>query len=305
MEDTTITTQPVEGTSEGTEAQVAEPASQDVEQQQETGQTEVDSSEQQTSSESPERPAQPSDYYLVRKQKRKIKELEDKYNTLMNRFEQQYKQTSVAQPTELTQDQLEKLKYEDPYKWIELRDKQREDQLNKKLESLEKDLPSRIQQWQQQQELVRQEQEALEKLFPKDPNNPDADLEDRVQMNLDRSKRIQGIIDQYGLSQSLNSNPIKAADAILAIYESQKTQQSKPMNPAAPKKAHVQTVNSGKSANNQTNLKQNMADVSKARQELIDKLRSDPSLYSDPEYKKQAEALDSKYNELYQMMLGR
>lgn len=295
-----LTPTPVEGISAEPETQVTEPTSKDADQLQNTGQTEVDSSDNKTSSEPAERP-KASDFYLLRKTRKELNELKEQNRMILERLQQQNKNSSVASSNELTPESIEQLKQTDPIKWVEVRDAQ----IRQEIETFKNNLPSQIQQIRESEKFVNEEQEALNKLFPKSSNDADEDLDYRMQQDTVRTKHIQSIINNYGLSDSLNRNPVKTANAILLIYENTvKSQNQTPVNPSAPKKSQLMNPSSGKASSTNVSSSKSLNEILTELDKMNLAVQSDPSLINDDEYKKSRSSLNAKYNEIYKQMLG-
>lgn len=288
----------------GTEPQngaalVTEPVSQEPDQPQASGQTQVEESVQKASSEPAARP-RASDYYRERKFKKDYAVMMERINRLEQQ-NQELRKPAVAKQ-EVPTENIEQLKYEDPFKYIELREKELESKFNKKLEEFSTNIPQHIQQIKMQEEHSRKEQEALEKLFPKTPGVKNETLEDRIERDPVYAEKIGEIITEYGFEGYLNSNPDKAARAIVELYDKRYPRKSDaPLNPAAPKKEQLTSIVGGKTA---SNSKKTIGDVMSEIKEMANMVAKQPYLLNDPEYQAKRKVLEEQFSSLYASKRG-
>lgn len=306
LKDQEITTPSAEGTPAEPGAQETVPGAQVPEQPQDAGQIAVDNPGQPTSSEPPAARPKSSEFYLLRQMKKNNAELLQRISRL-----EQERATPPAAPAknEFDQEALERLKIEDPFKYMDLREKQIEEKFNQRLEMIKQELPANIQQLEARKEFIKKEQEALEKLFPKDPGNTEnEEISERLARDPERARRIQNIIVDYGLAAALQTNPDRAANGIMEIYERKypRTPQGAPANPAAPSKQQLGSIAGGRATDSTQNPKKSLADVQSELNKLGEVAAKEPwRIAGDPEYQKKKVALESQYNALFKVMSGR
>jgi len=296
MEDTLTTTQSVEGVSGQTpESQVAVPETQVSEQSQSAESVAVDSGQQEASSQTAERP-RPSDFYRDRREMRQLKTaLNDSQRQIQElaSYIKSQQTPSVVQPVAKEPDA--DAYWSDPVGYTQkIRDQIREELRKEISESI----PKTWEQMQVQDQRRRNEQDALELIFPKSANSNEA-LEDRIARDSAKAERIQRILVDTKLDILSREHPMEAARLALQLYDAEaKETQKKNTNPNVIKKALVGGVPSG-NPNNGGKLK--MATIEEIKTEIgkMDKqLEVNPNLRFDDAFKQRKEQIKAQLVEL-------
>jgi hypothetical protein len=272
------------------DSQVSEPAAQAVEPKQETTQLEVDKLEQPTSSPVAER-AKPSDFYYVREKQKKLDAQLREANQILAQLKkasQSSQQTSSAPTAPPSKDEMLKEFLSDPIGYQEkLLAKARQ-------EILERELPQILQRTESKRSYERNKQEGLELLFPKESPDSKASLEERVNSNPERTKRIMEIYEEYNLA--LLDNPKKEAAVALQLLNAEKAATPAQPKPAIPKKGQLASTATGNisSGGKKTMTMQEItASYARLKQELSD----NPGLRNDPQYQQRRAALDKEFSQ--------
>ena len=263
------------------------------EQPQETVSSPVETSQQPTSSPSAPR-LRPSEHYEIRKLRNQLKEQSE----LVKQFISQNKSTPVAEPVEKAEDF-----WVDPEKWSLEREKQLRDEFETKIKSLKEEFPQFIQSTQQAEILKRQEQEALELLFPQDKSNPVESLEDRISRDTVRLQRIQSIIEKYGLSESLNKYPTKSTENILKLLAIEFPAES--VNQTVPKKAQMVSTATSTPAQRGDKKSMTLSEIQKELAMLSRQQEEDSKIRFDPAFTSKRDRLKSELLKRYQELSGK
>ena len=278
-------------------SQVAEPGAQVPAQSQEAGSIRVENGQQLTSSPTNERPRGASEWFKNRKElsslKQQLASMQEKQNFLQQGLN---KPASSEPPKVLTDQELETLYWSDPGKhWVELKKglqefKDLKNSIDERFKEFEeKKLPDTISGYERQKEFRKQEQEALELIFPK--GNSSKSLEIRIQENQDRAKKAGEIADEYGLSWA--KNPIKVAQFIIKELGFSNGSVATVQNPNAPKKSQMVMTATGSGPSNGGNAKVNKTfSELKAEKERLSSLADEnPDLRYDDKFKAEFKAV--------------
>lgn len=299
METPVITsTLPEQGVPEGTGSQATEPAPQGVEQPQSAnGAGQVEPSQQQPSSQPTERP---SDFYAAReRQKLKLQKLEQENKRLRDEFEA-FKQNSsaAAQPPKAEPKKVGFWENPDQYhEQIDAQFKTLEERIEQKAkEILEKGVPQVLTQTKEQQTFEQNKQEALEMIFPKTDPNSKLTLEERMNSNPERLKKIDEIWKEHGLHYLAEKDPKAASRIALKLLGETQPKPEAPKNPFAPKKEQM--------ASTGTNLKggmKTMPDIQEIQnqfQGLMKQLGEKPALRFDDGFMQKMNVLEQQLTSL-------
>lgn len=245
MNEQSVQTAPpvVEGLPQGSGSQESASVPQGTSPAQETTSVPVENGEQHTSSPGGTR-LQPSEHWSVREVRRDQKALADTI-AQMQRSQQEFMQQMQQQftaPPKRQESQFDTNKFwTNPDEIFSERDKRlQEDWDRKQKEFLDKTLPERLGQFEKKRETERQEQEALELIFPKSPDNPNEPFESRRDKDPFRKNAMLEIFAEYGLD---NVEPKKAANLAMKIYKAE--YEPKQRNPNAPSKSQMASTASG------------------------------------------------------------
>lgn len=288
----TLTTPPVEGVPEGTGSQGSEAAEQSAQQNQETGTAQVESPEQQASSKDEAR--KPSDYYRERdKYRRRVETLESTVNELRQMLSKP-KTAAPSAPQVPEWLNLEQF-WKDPTS-ILLRLKQ--EAKEEAIKEYESKFPEKIKEFEATKEHERNEQEALELLFPKTSPNSKETLSQRVAKDKARMEKIMEIMDTHKLDEFSKTHPIEAARLVVSLYEQEKAK-ARPANPnVLPKKLVGGAATGSPSTGGKTMATLN--EVRVEREKLEKELENNPDLRYDPTFKQRWDSVKSQYSKLSQ-----
>lgn len=272
-----------------TQATVQTP--QGAEQPQVTEHTQVGGNENQTpSSKTSDRP-KPSEYYFARKREQgRISNLEKQIANLTEIIQKSgSQQTKPSEAVTPSNDELLKQYLNDP---IGFQQKMMQTELQRlRAEIREKDFPGLLENYRSVSEKERNELEALEMLFPKDNSNPNDPLEARMLKNAERTDRIKEILSRPSLAKLSVSDPKEAAELALLLYDKEVAARKQPVNPAAPKKAHLASTVTGNPSGHQGGAKKMTLEEIRAEDSKLNQmLDNDPNLRHDDTFiaKKQA-----------------
>ena len=291
MEQTQVATLPAAGETEAKPVtQTTEQTSQGAVQPENVGTTSVGSSEQAASSKPSDRP-KPSDFYFTRKREQnRISNLESQIRQL-NETIQKFGSTQAkpSEPVAPSEDQMLDQYLKDP---IGFQRKMMQDELARvRAEIREKDFPGLLENYRSVSEKERNELEALEMLFPKDNSNPNDPLEARMLKNAERTDRIKEILSKPSLAKLSVSDPKEAAELALLLYDKEVAARKQPVNPAAPKKAHLASTVTGNPSGHQGGAKKMTLEEIRAEDAKLNQmLENDSNLRHDDTFiaKKQA-----------------
>lgn len=296
-----VTSQPVEGNAEGTAPQVTDPTPQGTEQPQETGVTSVESNAQPTSSAATERP-KVSEFYRERNRLRRleaqIREFQSSNAELKKQLEKMTINPSVEKAEQsLTPEQLDQEYWKNPLQFQLNREKKLRDELEKKIDALtgniQNEIPKYLEQTASKREFERQNQEALDILFPKSNSNKNLSDEERIASDPEKLKLVGEIIEEWDLKEMLQKSPLKAAKMINHFIE-QKTK--KPLNPASPKKSQLSTTTSGGVFN--PSSKRSIDELKAEINKLHNDFTNNPSLRFDEKYQQRRKQVQEELNKL-------
>lgn len=289
MNEQSVQTAPpvVEGLPQGSGSQESAAVPQGTPPTQETTSVAVDNGEQHTSSQDGTR-LLPSEHFTVREIRRENKALADSIAQMQRQqqeFMQQMQQQFTA-PPKRQESQFDPNKFwTNPDEVLSEREKRlQEDWSRKQQEFLEKTLPERLGQFEKKRETERQEQEALELIFPKSPDNPNEPFESRRDKDQFKKNAILEIFETYGLDAV---EPKKAAKFAIKVFKDE--YEPKLRNPNAPSKAQMASTASGMpvggpSAPNQQTINEQLSKMNA-------QVGADPSLFRNEQFMAQWNAL--------------
>lgn len=237
----TITAPPEESVAAEPASEATEPVSQETAQPQETGAPQGREA-QPTPSNGETR--KPSEYYRDRQFKKEIESLKKIVSDLQSR-----PASTAVQPVSPASRTLSKI---DPVKLWEnptqilsevLAEHEKLMREEFKKELLEKDIPNVMNQTNQARESERNQQDALELIFPKSSADDKRTLVERVNADPKRRDQIQEMLNETGLEIVSQTDPVKAARTLMKLMEASKP--PVPKNPNAIKKTLVGSTATG------------------------------------------------------------
>lgn len=270
-------------------------------QPQETVSSPVETGQQPTSS-SPTPRLKPSEHYEIRKLRNQLREQGEILRQLSSKNEEPKK--SVVEPVKSAKE-MEDMYWKDPLNWALEREKQLKSEFELSLKSLKDELPKYIESTKKAEAFKRQEQEALELLFPQDKTSPSESFEDRMTKDPIRLERINSIIVENKLSDYLDKNPKEASNIILNLYANKYPDTRLNINPSAPKKA--QMVSTATSTPVQKGEKRAMTldEIQKGLAELDRIVENDSKMRFDDSYIARKNTLKSELVKRYQELSGK
>ena len=266
-----------------TQATVQTP--QGAEQPQVTEHTQVGGNENQTpSSKTSDRP-KPSEYYFARKREQgRISNLEKQIANLTEIIQKSgSQQTKPSEAVTPSNDELLKQYLNDP---IGFQQKMMQTELQRlRAEIREKDFPEVLKSRETSSLKERNEQEALEILFPKDNSNPNIPVEDRMMKDPEKAEKIQEILLRPSLAKLSIENPKEAAELALYLYDKEKQVAKPPVNPAAPKKSQLTSTATGQPSGHTGGVKKmTLQELQAEKAKLHEQLEKNPDLRYDDAY---------------------
>lgn len=293
-----VTTQPPESVSTpNVEPQAPAPSSQEPAQAQEGGSGQVETSQQQPSSQEPARP-RPSDYYNSRKMERTIREQSNQIRQMAEMIQQIVNQQKPAvsdsgQPSK----QIDPNEFwNDPIAFQQRREAQLREEIRKELLS---EIPKTYEQIQSQERQTRNEQEALELIFPKSADSPNGESwRERALKDPQKMEMIEHILSENGLNEFSKTHPIEAARIAVRIYNDElKAIKQKTQNPNQIPKALV----GGKPSGNPTIGGTKMTTLKEVKAEIVrmeEELDKNPNLRHDPAFKQRQTAVKMQLTQM-------
>src|SRR5258708_5553746 len=231
MADEIISTPSVTGNAEGTAPQGTEKTPQGGNQPQGTEQVKVDNPQQEASNQDGGGGPKPASYFSRQREREKqYQSTITEQRKMLERMDATLKEvlTRTQQPAPAAQKPAEqtekiwneKLYWDEPLEWQKQFAAMQEEKLtNAILEKIRKnEIPNFISQESQKQDFQRKELEALDLIFPKkDPKDADK-WESRRDADPEYRDRVLKIMKETGLDILSETQPIKAARAVVEIY---------------------------------------------------------------------------------------
>lgn len=298
-QETNTTAQPDAGSTEGTVSPETSSVSQETSQPQNSGTTTVDSSSQQASSASVERP-KVSDFYNQRNRLKRIEsQLKDFQSTAQQISELKdaiQKLSSSSAPKSnntIDESKLQDLYWADPVKFQIEREKMLRSEMEKKVQEhlgmIENEIPKYLEKTEKQKEFTRQNQEALDILFPKNDSNKHLSDDDRIQADPQRLQIVGDIIKEWDLQEMVKTNPLKAAKLIDKFV---KDKMAPTVSQAVPKKSHLSTTVSGGIQN--PSSKKTLDTIQQEIRKLHEDLSKNPELRNDDKFQNRKNQLNQE-----------
>lgn len=272
METETQTVPVVENNVGETTSLETAPATQVVEQPQET----TASPEVETGSKEPQAPEvsrrKPSDYY---RERNTIRELRETVNQLQKKIED--REPLKTNKPDTTEVDFDAAHFSPDHKRILLaREKSLREAYDAKISAIEQKLDG----WQESRknaEVEQKYQEALEKLFPKTSPESNETLEQRIKRDPERSARIKEFLVESGLNEFAKVNPGMAVEIAL-----QKLGEKSKPNPTILKKGLMGASGSGNPG--QGAQRSTEQDLRSENKKFSDQLDVNPSLRFDAKF---------------------
>ena len=258
---------------------------------QETPPAQVENGAQPASSTEGARPLAPSEHFEIRKLRNQMRESMAQMERRQNEFLQSLQKAAASpapqRPTLDTDKLLTDPAYLDSY--LAERDKRLKDEW--KTEVLEKELPQTMDKYENKKNIERQEQEALELIFPKSPANQQESFEERRDKDPFKRDAIFQIFQQYNLD---NIPPKNAAALALKLYETD--YKPKLRSPNAPSKAQMASTATGNPIGGVQPL--NPQDINRELADMNYKAGTNPALMNDANFRKRWDSLTEQANKI-------
>ena len=267
---------------------------------QETPPVQVENGVQPTSSQDGTRPLTPAEHYEIRKLRTQMRDNIAQMQRRQDEFNQSLIQTLqqrfAAPPASRPKTDPNAL-FSDPDAILDERDKRLIEEFDRRqkelIEGFKKEVPQTVNKTLRESDVERQEQEALELIFPKSSENPDEPFEARRDRDPFRRDAILRIFQKYGL----DSLPPKAA-AELALDKFDKEYKSKMRSPNAPSKAQMASTATGTPVGGAKPM--NPQDINRELQDMNLKAGQNSALMTDPKFKERWDWLTAQASKLLQ-----
>lgn len=299
----TTTAQPDTSSTEGTVSSGADSVSKETSQSQNSGTASVESGLSSAPSGSAERP-KVSDFYNQRNRLKRIEsQLKDFQSTAQKINELQEAISKLSSPSvpapsnTLDEKQLQDLYWADPVKFQIEREKKIREEMEKKVQErlgmIENEIPKYLEKTEKQKEYHRQNQEAMNILFPINDSNKHLSDEDRIASDPKRLTLVTEVIKEWDLEDMVKQNPLKAAKLIDKFV---KEKSATVVNPAAPKKSHLGTTVSGGMQN--MSGRKSIADIQAEIRQLHEDLSNNPQLRHDEKFQSRKKMLSNELTQI-------
>lgn len=163
------------------------------------------------------------------------------------------------------------------------------------LEDLKKEIPQIFSQYTESEKKEQRKREALDLLFPKSSPESRETLEQRVQQNLQRTEQIMQIFEENGLDVLAETQPVKAANLALKIFESEQKKQPA-RNPLAPTKGQMASTATATPIGGKKPMS-NVTELLNELKGLTEKAGENPNLFSDPQHQQKVALVRQKLEE--------
>ena len=214
-------------------------------------------------------------------------QMERRQNEFLQSLQKAAASPAPQRPTLDTDKLLTDPAYLDSY--LAERDKRLKDEW--KTEVLEKELPQTMDKYENKKNIERQEQEALELIFPKSPANQQESFEERRDKDPFKRDAIFQIFQQYNLD---NIPPKNAAALALKLYETD--YKPKLRSPNAPSKAQMASTATGNPIGGVQPL--NPQDINRELADMNYKAGTNPALMNDANFRKRWDSLTEQANKI-------
>lgn len=301
QEEETLTAPPVEGNGLESPPQETPPEAQAPEEPQETDVPKVDGTVQPASSNGETR--KPSEFYKERQlYKRKIENLESQISEVLKRLDSKQQPNTVTPPTQRKHSFDEARLFAKPQEVInEILAEERKLMAEEiKKEILENYIPKVYSETEKKRTFEKEQQEALELIFPKSGADDKRSVKQRMDADPERTAKVQEMLDETGIDLISEKSPLKAAKALLKFLDEKK---ETPKNPNVIKKALVGSTATGSPAGggkkvatlNEIKAQLNALDVE------VDK---NPDIKYEPTFIQKKQALKSQLSALAKELKG-
>lgn len=234
-EQTVVATPSIESVPEKTGSQENVLPSQEDKQTQDIETPQVETAPQLPSRQETGRP-RPSDFYKIRQLEKTIRQMEDRFNKILE--EKNKTPVSITPDTKtLSEQEMSDLFYSNPVKWALERETQLKQDFKSEIEKFRNEVPEIISAQDKEKEYGRNSQEALELIFPKSSSN--LSLQKRIEQDPERAETIMRILEETGLEAASKTNPISAAKTVLKLYDLEQKEKQSQRSPNAPTKGQM------------------------------------------------------------------
>lgn|SRR3990167_5473454 len=264
-------------------------------QDQDPASSQVETTVQETSRRGTERP-RPSDFYRDRQRFRNLEGTIKQQSDQLKQMQALLEGLKSSVPAKASEPNDEfKINWDDPEKSLKENFASLKKAMQDKIEEIKSEIPSFISKHEVEKSWPKQEQEALEILFPKGPDLPE-DLETRVNSDAKRLDRVHELFNLPHIARLAQISPVDAAKLVadkLEIEALKKQKEDVRNSPLAPKKAQmVGTTSSTVSGGGKKMITKE--DAVKRFSQITERLSQNSNLINDPKFMEEMNLLSKE-----------